>query len=160
MVIPAGCASSETWYAVPAVSDDAQPAGMTMATWERVLAVRHAVGRELEKLRVAGGIGSSLDAEVDLYCGEELREQLGRLGEELRFVFITSYARVHPAAERPSDSVDAEMPGLSVKVCASGHAKCVRCWHHRADVGTHPEHPLLCGRCVENLGSGEPREFA
>jgi isoleucyl-tRNA synthetase len=73
---------------------------------------------------------------------------------------ITSYARVHSAGERPSGSVDTEMSGLSVRVSASGHAKCVRCWHHRADVGTHPEHPLLCGRCVENLGRGESREFA
>ena len=150
----------ETWYDVPQVSDDAHAAGMTPATWERVLAVRQAVGRELEKLRVAGEIGSSLDAEVDLYCGDELRGQLARFGEELRFVLITSYARVHSVGERPSGSVDTEMSGLSVRVSASGHAKCVRCWHHRADVGTHPEHPLLCGRCVENLGRGESREFA
>ena len=150
----------ETWYDAPQVSDDAHAAGITPATWERVLAVRQAVGRELEKLRVAGEIGSSLDAEVDLYCGDELRGQLARFGEELRFVLITSYARVHSVGERPSGSVDTEMSGLSVRVSASGHAKCVRCWHHRADVGTHPEHPLLCGRCVENLGRGESREFA
>ena len=150
----------ETWYEVPVVSDNESPAGLTAAEWDRILAVRQAVGRELERLRVAGGIGSSLDAEVDLYCGEELRERLARLGEELRFVFITSYARVHPISERPTGSVDTDVPGLSVSVSASGHPKCVRCWHHRIDVGVQAEHPSLCGRCVENLGKGEAREFA
>jgi isoleucyl-tRNA synthetase len=148
----------ETWHDLPAVA--AQGVGITPGMWDRVLEVRAAVSRDLEKLRVAGGIGSSLDAEVDLYCGDELRAQLAPFGDELRFIFITSYARVHSSVERPSDSVDAEIPGLSVRVSVSGHPKCVRCWHHRADVGAHAEHPLLCGRCVENLGSGEKREIA
>jgi len=150
----------ETWCEIPALSDDASRTGLTLADWDQILAVRQAVGRELETLRVAGGIGSSLDAEVDLYCGDDLREQLVRLGEELRFVFITSYARVHPASERRTDSVDTDVPGLGVSVAASDHPKCVRCWHHRVDVGSHADHPLLCGRCVENLGKGEAREFA
>ena len=149
----------ETWHDIPAVSDRGQSAGVTLAGWERILEVRQAVGPELEKLRVAGGIGSSLDAEIDLYCGDALREQLAHFGEELRFVFIASYARVHPATEQPPDSVETEMKELRVKVSASAHAKCVRCWHHRADVGTHVQHPLLCGRCVENLGPGEAREI-
>ncbi|MGE8372434.1 MAG: zinc finger domain-containing protein, partial [Pseudomonas putida] len=43
----------------------------------------------------------------------------------------------------------------------SGHAKCGRCWHFRADVGSHPEHPEICSRCVDNLtGSGEVRHYA
>jgi isoleucyl-tRNA synthetase len=148
----------ETWHDLPTVA--AQGAAITPAMWDRVLEVRQAVSRELEKLRVAGGIGSSLDAEVDLYCGDELRAQLAPFGDELRFIFITSYARVHASAERPNDSVDTEIAGLSVRVSVSEHAKCVRCWHHRADVGTHAEHPLLCGRCVENIGPGEKREIA
>ncbi len=50
---------------------------------------------------------------------------------------------------------------LWVQVIPSEHAKCVRCWHHRADVGSHAEHPQLCGRCVENVvGDGEQRRFA
>jgi isoleucyl-tRNA synthetase len=76
-------------------------------------------------------------------------------------VLITSEARVHPLGERPADAVDTELNGLSLRVTASTHAKCVRCWHHRADVGTDAEHPELCGRCVENVaGTGETRRFA
>jgi len=122
------------------------------------LQVRQAVSRELEKLRVAGGIGSSLDAEIDLYCGDELRQQLERLEDELRFIFISSYARLHPLTERPADSVATDVPGLFVRVSPSSHPKCVRCWHHREDVGRYPEHPLICARCVENAwGAGEVR---
>jgi isoleucyl-tRNA synthetase len=138
--------------------------GVDAAMWEQVMTVRDAVGRELEKLRVAGEIGASLDAEVDLYCEPELRERLAGLDDELRFVLITSYARLHPAGAAPAGAVDAVLPdggklGLAVK--ASAHAKCVRCWHHREDVGAHSEHPALCGRCFDNVaGSGETRRHA
>jgi len=129
--------------------------------WAQVLAVRTAVGKQLELARTRDLIGAALDAEIDLYAAPELRDRLSRLGDELRFVLITSEARVHPLGERPADAVDTELNGLSLRVTASTHAKCVRCWHHRADVGTDAEHPELCGRCVENVaGTGETRRFA
>ncbi len=150
-----------TWYPdLFAVGDD-DP--LDAAYWERLLNVREAVSKELEKLRVAGGIGSALDAEVDLYCDGDLADDLGRIGDELRFFLITSYARVHPLGEAPAEGVPSQVNGQSlvVRVAPSGHAKCVRCWHHRADVGHHAEHPELCGRCVENVaGGGESRRFA
>jgi isoleucyl-tRNA synthetase len=150
-----------TWYDdLFAVGDD-DP--FCAAYWERLLGVREAIGKELEKLRVAGGIGSGLDAEVDLYCDGDLAADLNRIGDELRFCFITSYARVHPLTARPEDAVEAQINGqpLAIRVLPSGHAKCVRCWHHREDVGANPEHPELCGRCVENaFGAGEERRFA
>ncbi len=150
----------ETWYEPPAVvfPDDLGP-----ALWERVIAVREAVGKRLEALRAGGAIGSSLDAEVDLYCDERTRADLGRLGDELRFVLITSYARVHPLEEQPDDAYAAELPDADVWIRAtpSAHPKCVRCWHHREDVGRDPGHPELCGRCVENVtGAGETRRYA
>jgi isoleucyl-tRNA synthetase len=133
-----------------------------MRLWQKVLSVREAVRRELEKLRADGKIGSSLDAEVDLYCEAELAQTLSSLGEELRFALITSYARVHGDEKTPKDAVKSEeVPGLAVRVQASKHVKCVRCWHHREDVGADPAHPGLCTRCVTNLnGSGETRKFA
>jgi isoleucyl-tRNA synthetase len=132
--------------------------------WRLVIEVREAVNRELEKLRIAGAIGSSLDAEMDLYCEPALHERLGELGDELRFVLITSYARLHPAEERPAGAVEATLPGgdrLWIEAAPSEFAKCVRCWHHRSDVGRHADHPELCGRCVENVaGDGELRRHA
>jgi isoleucyl-tRNA synthetase len=119
------------------------------AKWQRILAVRSAVLKELESLRTEGKIGSSLQAEVTVAAPDEDYEALASLGDDLRFVFITSAASV----ER-SDA-------LAVAVNPSPSPKCERCWHWRADVGDDPKHPLLCGRCVSNLfGSGEPRAFA
>ncbi len=155
----------ETWYELPEmlVPEGDAAARMGMEFWERVLDVRVVVAKELERLRVAGAIGSSLDAEVDLYCDPELELLLGQLQDELRFVLITSRACVHPLAERPADAVRAEgYPGgeLWLLVRPSSHPKCVRCWHRREDVGSDPGRPELCGRCVENVaGSGEQRRF-
>jgi isoleucyl-tRNA synthetase len=151
----------EEWYPLPKVDDET----MGRAFWRQVIEVREVVSKELETLRASGAIGASLAAEVDLYCDTGLFADLERLGDELRFVLITSYARIHPLADRPADAVDVVVGDgdrrLALRVSASAYAKCVRCWHQRADVGNHAEHPQLCGRCVENVtGSGEQRQFA
>ncbi len=150
----------QTWYR--GLDTEAPDGRFDQAYWREIIAVREAVGKELERLRVAGDIGSSLDAEVDLYCGPELKQRLERLEDELRFVLITSYARVHAAGERGAEAGAAEdVEGLWIAVSPSTHAKCVRCWHHREDVGSHGEHPRLCGRCVDNIeGAGETRLYA
>ncbi len=151
----------EEWYTL---SEHAEHPELGLAFWAQVQEVREAVGKELEQLRVAGGIGSSLDAEVDLYCGEEIFQRLAHLGDELRFVLITSEARLARDTAKTDDAVHYTLTSndeLWVAVAPSAHAKCVRCWHHRADVGADPAHPELCGRCVENIeGAGEKRRFA
>ncbi len=150
---------TETWYPGLFALDESDPYDRTF--WDRVLAVRGAVGKHLEQARKAGAIGAALDAEVDLYCDESLRAALAKLGDELRFVLITSYARLHAAADAPADASPTEVAGLTVRVSVCPHAKCVRCWHHREDVGTDAAHPLLCGRCVGNVaGAGEVRTYA
>lgn len=131
------------------------------AYWTRVMAVKGAVNKELEALRSAKAIGGNLQAEVTLFGDDALQADLARLGNELRFVLITSTAEVRPAGEAPEQAVATEVPGLKLRILKSEHAKCGRCWHHRADVGTHVAHPELCGRCVENIeGAGEVRHHA
>jgi isoleucyl-tRNA synthetase len=131
------------------------------AFWERLIAVREAVAKELEQLRIAGEIGSSLDAEVDLYADDAWFATLAALEDELRFALITSYARVHPEGARPAGANACVLPGLWILASASRHPKCARCWHHREDVGSDPQHPDICGRCVENvMGDGEERRYA
>ncbi len=131
------------------------------AYWDRVMAVKASVNKELENQRTAKVIGGNLQAEVTLYADEGLSADLGKLGDELRFVLITSAASVVPFVQAPADAVATEVEGLKLKVVKSGHAKCGRCWHFRADVGSHPEHPEICSRCVDNLsGSGEVRHYA
>ena len=150
---------TETWYmGLFALDADDR---FDRSFWERVTAVRAAVGKQLEQLRIDGDIGSSLDAEVDVYCDDALLELLGRLGDEFRFVLISSYARVHPLAEKPGDALNTDVEGLAALVTASEKAKCARCWHHREDVGTDERHPEICGRCVENIETdGESRHYA
>ncbi len=134
-----------TWHPLPEVPADE-------IDWDALLALRAEVARELERLREAGEIGSPLEAEVEVLCAPAEQRRFAALGEELRFFFITSAARV---------VVDPQVAERVVRVRAIGAAKCVRCWHRREDVGTHAEHPELCGRCVSNVaGAGEERRYA
>lgn len=149
----------ETWYEGLFALD--QGDSFDRDFWGRVIAIRTAIGKQLEQLRASGVIGSSLDAELDLYCDDQARTDLDKLEDELRFVMITSYARVHGLAEKPDEAVPTDIPGLYLLARASAYEKCGRCWHHRDDVGSHAAHPTLCGRCVENVdGSGEIRQIA
>ncbi len=146
----------ETWYEGLFALDEDD--AFNRDFWRRVIGVRESVGKAMESFRAAGN--SSLDAELMLYCDDALKAQLDRLDDELRFALITSEAKVHELTGKPAEAVDTDDPGLAVVVTASAHDKCVRCWHHREDVGANSEHPELCGRCVENVaGAGEQRRF-
>ena len=151
----------EQWYDGLFNLDDTEQ--FNRSFWSLVMETRETVSKELERLRVAGGIGSSLDAEIDLYCGQELFEKLSTLDDELRFVMISSYARIYRDTEKKSDAVHFTLSTndeVWVAVFPSAHPKCIRCWHHREDVGSHDDHPELCDRCIENIdGQGESRKF-
>ncbi|WP_369989660.1 isoleucine--tRNA ligase [Pseudomonas xanthosomatis] len=147
------------WY--QGLSELPEGTELGRAYWDRVMAVKAAVNKELENQRSAKVIGGNLQAEVTLFAEDGLTADLNKLGDELRFVLITSAASVVPFAQAPADAVATEVEGLKLKIVKSGHAKCGRCWHFRADVGSHPEHPEICSRCVDNLsGSGEVRHYA
>jgi isoleucyl-tRNA synthetase len=146
----------ETWYDLPSHGNTAE-----RERWQQIMQLRSAVSKALEATRKAGGIGSALDAEVDLYASEQWQPVLHSLDDELRFILITSDARVHALTDKPVDAMETEVEGLALLIKASEHAKCPRCWHHREDVGQNAEHPELCGRCVENVaGMGEHRKYA
>ncbi|MFA5923130.1 MAG: isoleucine--tRNA ligase [Methylococcaceae bacterium] len=149
----------ETWYQ-GLVKLDASST-MNREFWQKVMTVRTAVSKELEKSRGKGDIGSSLNAEVELYCNAEFFDALSQLESELHFIFITSNASVMAEQFCPDDAIQTEVEGVKLKVIVSEHKKCVRCWHQRYDVGEHAEHPELCGRCIENIaGAGENRHYA
>jgi len=131
--------------------------------WRRVMRVREEVSKSIEAVRRDGRVGSSLAAEVELWLDGALRAALESLGDELRFVLLTSGARVDGLSEAPADAerIGLEEGQMALRVTPSEHSKCVRCWHYREDVGSDPEHPELCGRCVQNVaGSGETRRVA
>jgi isoleucyl-tRNA synthetase len=146
----------ENWHTLPQASADA-------IDWDALIQLRTDVTRELEKLRDTGAIGAPLDARVEVYCVAEEFARFAALGEELRFLLITSHAHVHQAAVAPPGAVAAANTGRSgvwILVQANAEPKCVRCWHRRADVGSDARHPQLCARCVSNIeGPGEQRKF-
>jgi len=147
------------WHSLPELPADA-------IDWTALIALRGDVARELERLRIAGEIGGPLDAELDVWCSAAQYPRLAALGPELRFMMITSEARVHDLALAPAppDAVPAlkdDGGAVWIQVRPSSQPKCVRCWHHRPDVGQSPEHPELCGRCVGNLSlPGEARRYS
>jgi len=117
--------------------------------WNRIREIRDVVNKEIEALRAAGQVGSSLQARLQLGLAAEDLSLLSTLGDDLRFVFIVS------------DAVLSAADQLQVTVQPSSAAKCERCWHYRADVGQDAAHPTLCGRCTSNLcGAGETRMVA
>lgn len=147
-----------TWYADLFELDTADHFGR--AFWERIMAVKSAVNKALEEARNEKLVKASLSTDVTLYASDELFTDLARLGDELRFVLITSAVQLKPLQEAQAARAT-ELDGLQVTLRMSEYPKCERCWHHRPDVGQHPEHAGLCGRCVENVaGQGEVRQFA
>jgi isoleucyl-tRNA synthetase len=138
----------ETYHEVPPVAGHEA----LLAKWSAIRAIRAEVLKQIEARREAGAIGSSLQAEVDLALHGERHAVLATLGDELRFVLITSRASLNKAADAQNERID---------VTPSANKKCDRCWHWRPEVGRHAEHPTLCGRCIDNLfGGGEPRSVA
>jgi isoleucyl-tRNA synthetase len=137
----------DVWYELPkhALTEK------EILAWQDVISVRGLVNKAIEEKRAQSLVGSSLQSEIDIYADGQLYESLARLKDDLRFVMITSRAKVFKQAGS----------GVQIDVSPSQHTKCDRCWHYRADVGLHAEHPSICGRCVSNLfGSGEVRKYA
>jgi len=131
----------QSWHELPAVADGAA----LIERWSRLRELRNPVRKSIEELRAAGKVGSSLQVEADLHAEGADLDLLLSLGEDLKFVLLTSAARVHAGAES------------HLEVMPSAHAKCERCWHYRADV----DEAALCGRCRTNLqGTGETRAYA
>jgi isoleucyl-tRNA synthetase len=133
----------ETFLALPS------PNEALLAKWSRIRAIRDLANKEIEAVRTDGRLGASLQAALAITAGPDDAALLRSLGEDLRFVTITSSASVQDG------------DALAIAVTPSSATKCERCWHYRDDVGQHAAHPTVCGRCVSNLdGAGEVRHIA
>ncbi|MGE4241164.1 isoleucine--tRNA ligase [Ramlibacter sp.] len=120
-----------------------------LAKWKRLQEIRAVANKEIEAVREKGQVGSSLQANLVVTAPPDDHALLAALGDDLKFVFIASAVELRAGAE------------LAVQARPSADTKCERCWHWRADVGSDPAHPALCGRCVSNLfGAGEARSVA
>jgi len=141
-----GTIFTQVYHDLPAQRD----AQALIEKWDRLREIRAQAMRRIEEVRARGEIGSSLAAGLDIHAPEADYALLSSLGDDLRFVFIVSRVALHACSDV-----------LRIDVQTLDAAKCERCWHHRDDVGSDPQHPGLCGRCVQNLfGTGEPRSHA
>ncbi len=130
--------------------------------WADLLAIRDTASRVLEGMRKAEQIGAALEAKLVIHADAALQARYAESAEELRFFFISSELELAPLKPRPESAAKVELEGAEAWVSASVSeaAKCVRCWHHRDDVGSHADHPELCSRCVGNVeGPGENRRW-
>ena len=125
--------------------------------WKEILELRSEVNKHIEEARNNEIIGSSLDAEIEILCGDKLFNLLEEFNEELRFIFITSEAK----AILNKIDVSDENNKIQITVKKSSNEKCVRCWHSRPEVGSIKDNESICNRCFENVyGEGEVRNFA
>jgi isoleucyl-tRNA synthetase len=127
--------------------------------WKIIIEIRNIVNKILEDKK-SEGIQKSLEAEVTIYAKQSLLDVLGKLENELRFIFITSEASIKPISDALdiNDIISTEIEGLKVKVTKTDHIKCQRCWHHVENIGFNEDHPSICDRCVQNIeGEGEIR---
>ncbi|WP_166743378.1 isoleucine--tRNA ligase [Xanthomonas cannabis] len=137
-----------TWYEglAPLPAD----AALTGADFDKLLALREQVAKVLEPMRANGAIGAALEAEITVAADAQTAARWQPLADELRFLFISGDVTVTAA------STD----DIFVSAQPTTKAKCVRCWHHQASVGSDPRHPELCSRCVSNIeGPGEQRRW-
>jgi isoleucyl-tRNA synthetase len=149
---------TQTWYdALPSVSKQT----LDNTFWQQIMLVKADVNSALEKARISKLIGGSLEAKVTLYVDTPTADLLSKLEDELRFVLITSEAHVKDLAQKPLGALDTPNQHMFVLVEKLADEKCVRCWHHKKEVGSDPTHPQLCNRCIENVdGNGEARQYA
>ncbi|MEO5812157.1 MAG: isoleucine--tRNA ligase [Rhodanobacter sp.] len=149
----------ETWYdGLAAVQSTPEQ----RRYWADLLAMRDAAAHVLEGMRNAGLMGSALEAKLVIHADAAVQARYAEMADELRFFFIVSELELVPLTPRPDTAVRVEIEGAEVWLSASvsSATKCVRCWHRRSDVGSHPEHPELCDRCISNIEtSGETRRW-
>jgi len=146
------------WYPLQSLSAEES---ITQQDWANILQAKEAINKVIEEQRNQGGIKGSLEADIKIFADSELHKSLAKLGQELRFVTITSKAELAGLADAPNKAADSQFEGLKVLVEKSTGDKCVRCWHYIDDVGSNEEHPSVCGRCIENIeGQGEIRHYA
>jgi len=129
--------------------------------WETIISVRDEVNKQCEKLRNDGAIGSSLDAEINIYCNKDLFNELNFVKDELKFVLISSIAKIYPLEKRTNEAMETGTPDLFIFAKQCEYEKCERCWHRHKSVGENDLYKTLCSRCIVNITKdGEVRLYA
>lgn len=128
--------------------------------WERIRKIKFLVQKSVEIYRDRKIIGSSLQAEIDIYTNTRNLMLLNRLEDELRYFFIVSRVGIHPDYNVPENAMETEDKDLFIMVSASEHPKCERCFHYQRDVNLDKKYPNICYRCIDAInGISENRKY-
>ena len=142
--------ADEAWQFVPGKTVDSaheltwQPMEFTLdtdeqETWKNLFQVRDLALAELEKARQAKQIGKALEAKLVLCGAESALTHANAHLESLRELLNVSQIEIRTTNNQ----------SLSISVIKAEGQKCERCWHWETDVGSSPEHPTICARCVQ-----------
>lgn len=136
-----------TWHELPTITD----AAALCKKWQTIRTVRDLANKEIEAARMAGKIGASLEAAVAITAPVHIFETLATLGDDIKFVFLTSKTTLQKADEKTKGENDAVQ--ISVESLNACTKKCVRCWHRVEQLNEN----ALCLRCESALQNTEPK---
>ena len=118
--------------------------------WYQIRYIRSAVTSCLEIERNNKKIGSSLQADLDVYLKPERIASLD--GVDPKEIFIVSGCKIRNENEHvvgTNARTLSTVPDIAVEIkqASDSGAKCERCWQVLPEVGQHADHPDLCHRC-------------
>jgi len=122
-------------------------ADVLVAKWEKVLDVRDDVLKALEMARAEKKIGKSLEAHVQLFVRDSVKDLFMDDSIDYAQLFIVSgFTLAGTMEEAPADAI--ALDHSAVVVTSAEGEKCERCWTISTTVGESADHPTLCARCA------------
>jgi isoleucyl-tRNA synthetase len=156
--------TEEVWQYIPSFTEETESIHMNlfpdiMEKWidkelekkfEKLRSFRDVINRALEKRRKEKFIGNSLEAKVNIYPkNEETKEFFEKIDIKLSEYFLVSDMDISELT--PEIPIEEEDDNIAVVISKAQGNKCMRCWIFSESVGTHSDHPTICGKCYATL---------
>jgi isoleucyl-tRNA synthetase len=106
------------------------------ARWERIMAIRDRILKEIESARAARLIGDSLEAEIEITAAGDDEALLRADSELFKTILVVAGLTVRKGKVE------------KITVAKATGRKCPRCWNRVTDASTDPLNPELCPRCA------------
>ena len=116
------------------------------------------ITKALEEKRVAGIIGSSFDAQINMLTKDHSRYKfLESLKGDLTEIFKVSQVEVSLKESSEIDTVaNSNYPDIAIEIIKAEGEKCQRCWNYSKTVGKDKEHSSICEKCLAVIISQYP----
>ncbi|MFI4846951.1 MAG: isoleucine--tRNA ligase [Candidatus Makana argininalis] len=129
--------------------------------WKIIIKIRNEINKIIEIKRKNKIINSSLESCIILHAKPYIYNILKKLGNEIKFIFLTSKVLLSNYDNSDFNSIKCEnIEGLKINIIKIKGKKCPRCWHFENNNNYKKKYSDICKRCILNtLGSGEKRKF-